>query len=155
LDAALALLPTGRIVPAPLTSTIVDTDEMMLVAAPGLVSRKDASSVLSLGRHPLVLNPPGCLLRASLIEELQAAGVPINIVAEVHNPHVQLALVLSGIGVGLLPSRFVRRHARAREIAMLRPKRFRLGMDILLVRGGALGSLELVAADLRESLTAR
>ena len=49
-----------------------------------------------LGRAPWVLNPPGCPLRASLIDRMERAGFTPTIAAEVHNMHLQLAFVQSG-----------------------------------------------------------
>src|ERR1700675_2547335 len=64
----------------------------------------------SLGRAPWVLNPPGCPLRASLIDRMERAGFTPMIEASVHNMHMQLAFVQSGYGVGLLPARFIARN---------------------------------------------
>src|SRR5580693_7696890 len=64
----------------------------------------------SLGRAPWVLNPPGCFLRAMLIDKMERAGFAPMIAAEIHNMHLQLAFVQSGYGVGLLPARFIARH---------------------------------------------
>jgi DNA-binding transcriptional LysR family regulator len=99
-----------------------------------------------------VLNPPSCPLRAALLGILDKAGPPATIAAEIHNMHLQLAFIKAGYGLGLLPERFVRRYAGG-AIRMIKPKGFELQMTIAIVRAGPLGSLEVVAAQLKDHLT--
>src|SRR5262249_45569219 len=96
----------------------------------------------SLGRAPWVLNPPGCLLRASLIDQMERAGVTPAIAAEIHyNVHLHLALIQSGYGVGLLPARFIARKEFSGTVDVLRPPSFRLPLAVAIVRVGQLGAL--------------
>src|SRR5262249_484749 len=96
----------------------------------------------SLGRAPWVLNPPGCLLRASLIDQMERAGVTPTIAAEVHhNVHLHLALIQSGYGVGLLPARFIARKESLGTIEVLRPPSFELHLSVAIVRVGHLAAL--------------
>src|SRR5690348_1929842 len=106
LDVAAVLLPVGRTAPPPLLTNIVATDRAEIVqrAAGGI-----DGDWKSLGRASWVLNPPGCFLRANLIDQMGRAGFSPAIAAEVHNVHLQLAFVQSGYGVGLLPARFIAR----------------------------------------------
>jgi DNA-binding transcriptional LysR family regulator len=96
----------------------------------------------SLGRAPWVLNPPGCPLRASLIDRMERDGFTPMIAAEVHNMHLQLAFVQSGYGVGLLPARFIVRNHSIDTVKVLRPPSFDLHPSIAIVRVGQLGALE-------------
>ena len=96
----------------------------------------------SLGRAPWVLNPPGCFLRASLIDRMERAGFTPMIAAEVHNMHMQLAFVQSGYGLGLLPARFIARNHSIDPVKVLRPPSFDLRPSIAIVRVGQLGALE-------------
>jgi DNA-binding transcriptional LysR family regulator len=95
----------------------------------------------SLGRAPWVLNPPGCFLRASLIDRMERAGFPPMIAAEVHNMHMQLAFVQSGYGVGLLPARFIARNHSIDPVKVLRPPSFDLHRSVAMVQVGQLGAL--------------
>ena len=101
LDVAVVLLPEGRTAPPPLLTNIIATDRMEIVQ--GVAGNFDGDWK-SLGKAPWVLNPPGCPLRASLIDRMERAGFNPMIAAEVHNMHLQLAFVQSGYGVGLLPA---------------------------------------------------
>ena len=108
------LLPEGKTAPPPLLTNIIASDRMEIVQ--GAAGNVDGDWK-SLGRAPWVLNPPGCFLRASLIDRMERAGFTPMIAAEIHNMHMQLAFVQSGYGVGLLPARFIARNRfyRSRE----------------------------------------
>jgi DNA-binding transcriptional LysR family regulator len=149
LDVAAVLLPEGKIAPAPLTTHIVASDRMEIVEAPKAEVSDDWKS---LGAAPWVLNPPGCMLRASLLDQMDRAGFAPNITAEIHNMHLQLAFVRSGYGVGLLPARFVALHSPADAIRAVRPPGFALHMTVAIVRTGPLGALERAAELLEHEL---
>jgi DNA-binding transcriptional LysR family regulator len=149
LDVAAVLLPEGKIAPPPLTTHIVASDRMEIVEAPKAELSDDWKS---LGAAPWVLNPPGCMLRASLLDQMDRASFAPNIAAEIHNMHLQLAFVRSGYGVGLLPARFVALHSPADAIRAVRPPGFALQMTIAIVRAGPLGALERAAELLEHEL---
>lgn len=151
LDVAVALLPEGGAAPAPLAAKVISTDRMCIVQ-PGNYRLKPTWSHLD-GRS-WVLNPPGCMLRAALLATMQEAGASATVTAEVHNPHLQLSLVASGYGLGLLPERFLRREGSRLAVTTLRPKGFDLRMAIAVVRAGALGALERTAAEFERELSA-
>jgi DNA-binding transcriptional LysR family regulator len=138
LDVAAVLLPEGRTAPPPLLTNIIATDRMEIVQ--GAAGNVDGDW-RSLGRAPWVLNPPGCPLRASLIDRMERDGFTPMIAAEIHNMHLQLAFVQSGYGVGLLPARFIERHHSIDTVKVLRPPSFDLHPSIAIVRVGQLGAL--------------
>src|SRR6266404_2225312 len=138
LDVAAVVLPEGKTAPPPLLTNIIASDRMEIVqGAAGNV----AGDWKSLGRAPWVLNPPGCFLRASLIDRMERAGFTPMIAAEVHNMHMQLAFVQSGYGVGLLPARFIVRNHSIDTVKVLRPPSFVLHPSVAIVRAGQLGAL--------------
>jgi DNA-binding transcriptional LysR family regulator len=139
LDVAVVPLPEGKTAPPPLLTNIIATDRVEIVqSAAGTVE----SDWTSLGRAPWVLNPPGCFLRAGLIDRMGLAGLTPMIAAEIHNMHLQLAFVQSGYGVGLLPARFLARSNSLDAVKVLRPPSFDLHMSVAMVRVGQLGALE-------------
>ena len=139
LDVAVVPFPEGRTAPPPLLTNIVATDRVEIVqSAAGNVD----GNWKSLGRAPWVLNPPGCFLRASLIERIERAGSTPMITAEIHNMHLQLAFVQSGYGVGLLPARFLASNNSLDTVKVLRLPSFELHMSVAIVRVGQLGALE-------------
>jgi DNA-binding transcriptional LysR family regulator len=139
LEAAVVLLPEGKTAPPPLLTNIIASDRMEIVqSASGNVN----DDWKSLGKAPWVLNPPGCPLRARLIDRMERDGFTPMIAAEVHNMHLQLAFVQSGYGVGLLPARFIVRNRSIDTVKVLRPPSFDLHPSIAIVRVGQLGALE-------------
>src|SRR5438045_198277 len=138
LDVAAVLLPEGRIAPPPLLTNIIATDRWEIVQ--GAAGNIDANWK-SLGKAPWVLNPPGCFLRARLIDQMERAGFTPMIAAEVHNVHLQLAFVQSGYGVGLLPARFIARNHSIDSVKVLRPPSFDLHRSVEIVRVAQLGAL--------------
>ena len=151
LDVAAVLLPEGKAAPPPLLTNIIASDRMEIVQGAAGNVRGDWKS---LGRAPWVLNPPGCFLRASLIDRMERAGFTPMIAAEVHNMHMQLAFVQSGYGVGLLPARFIARNHSIDPVKVLRPPSFDLHRSVAIVRVGQLGALgkalELLAHGFRQ-----
>ena len=139
LDVAAVLLPEGRTAPPPLLTNIIATDRAEIVQ--GAAGNVDGDWK-SLGRAPWVLNPPGCFLRANLIEQMGRAGFTPMIAAEIHNMHLQLAFVQAGYGVGLLPGSFIARNNSLDTVEVLRPPSFDLYMSVAIVRVGQLGALE-------------
>jgi DNA-binding transcriptional LysR family regulator len=139
LDVAVVPLPEGKTAPRPLLTNIIATDRVEIVqSAAGNVD----GDWESLGRAPWVLNPPGCFLRAGLIDRMGLAGLTPMIAAEIHNMHLQLAFVQSGYGVGLLPARFIAGNNSLDTVEVLRPPSFDLHMSVAMVRVGQLGALE-------------
>ena len=151
LDVAAVLLPEGKTAPPPLLTNIIARDRMEIVQ--GAAGNVDGDWK-SLGRAPWVLNPPGCFLRASLIDRMERAGFTPMIAAEIHNMHMQLAFVQSGYGVGLLPARFIARNRSIDPVKVLRPPSFDLHRSVAIVRVGQLGALgravELLAHGFRQ-----
>jgi DNA-binding transcriptional LysR family regulator len=139
LDVAAVPLPEGRTAPPPLLTNIIATDRVEIVQ--GVAGNVDADWK-SLGRAPWVLNPPGCFLRANLIDQMGRAGFTPMIAAEIHNMHLQLAFVQAGYGVGLLPARFIARKDSIDTVEVLRPPSLDLHMSVAIVRVGQLGALE-------------
>lgn len=138
LDAAAVLLAEGKTAPPPLVTNIIASDRMEIVQGAGGNVEGDWKS---LGRAPWVLNPPGCFLRARLIDQMERAGFSPIIAAEVHNMHMQLAFVQSGYGVGLLPARFIARNQSIDPVEVLRPPSFDLRRSVAIVRVAELGAL--------------
>jgi DNA-binding transcriptional LysR family regulator len=139
LDVAVVPLPEGKTAPPPLLTNIIATDRVEIVQS---AAGNFDGDWKSLSRAPWVLNPPGCFLRAGLIDQMGRAGFTPMIAAEIHNMHLQLAFVQSGYGLGLLPARFVAMSNSLDTVDVLRPPSFDLHMPIAIVRVGQLGALE-------------
>jgi DNA-binding transcriptional LysR family regulator len=140
LDVAVVFLPEGKTAPSPLLTNVIASDRMEIVQSSAGDIDDDWES---LSRAPWVLNPAGCLLRASLIDQMERAGFTPMVAAEIHyNIHLQLALIQSGYGVGLLPARFIARNNALDTVEVLRPPSFDLRLSVAIARIGQLGALE-------------
>ncbi len=139
LDVAVVPFPEGRTAPAPLVTKIIATDRVEIVQSAKGECKSDWKS---LSEARWVLNPPGCFLRAGLIDRMERAGLAPLIAAEIHNMHLQLAFVQSGYGLGLLPARFVASNTSRGTVKVLRPPSFELRLSVAIVRVGRLGALE-------------
>jgi DNA-binding transcriptional LysR family regulator len=155
LDVAAVLLAEGKTAPPPLLTNIIASDRMEIVQG---AAGNFEGNWESLGGAPWVLNPPGCPLRARLLDRMERDGFSPMIAAEVHNMHLQLAFVQSGYGVGLLPARFITRSHSMDSVRVLRPPSFELHPTIAIVRAGQLGALgraiELLEHGFRQLLEA-
>jgi DNA-binding transcriptional LysR family regulator len=149
LDVAIVLLPEGKTAPAPLQTNIIASDRMEIVQ--GAAGNVDGDWK-SLGRAPWVLNPPGCFLRATVVDRMERAGTAPMIAAEIHNMHMQLAFVQSGYGVGLLPARFIARNRSIHPVKVLRPPSFDLHRSVAMLRIGQLGAFEKVVTLLESGI---
>jgi DNA-binding transcriptional LysR family regulator len=149
LDVAAVLLSEGKTAPPPLLTNFIASDRMEIVQ--GAAGNVD-SDWKSLGRAPWVLNPPGCFLRASLIDRMERAGFTPMIAAEIHNMHMQLAFVQSGYGLGLLPARFIARNRSQGPVKVLRPPSFDLHRSVAIVRVAQLGALGKAVEQLADGL---
>jgi DNA-binding transcriptional LysR family regulator len=139
LDVAVVPFPEGRTAPPPLLTKMIATDRVEIVQSAGGSVEGDWKS---LARAPWVLNPPGCFLRAGLVDRMGVAGSTPRIAAEIHNMHLQLAFVQSGYGVGLLPARFLAGSNALGTVEVLRPPSFDLHLSVATVRVGQLGAME-------------
>jgi DNA-binding transcriptional LysR family regulator len=150
LDVAVVFLPEGKTAPSPLLTNVIAGDRMEIVQ--GAAGNID-DDWESLSRAPWVLNPSGCLLRASLIDQMERAGFTPMVAAEIHyNIHLQLALIQSGYGIGLLPARFIARKTCRDTVEVLRPPSFDLRLSVAMVRVGQLGALERAAELLEDGI---
>jgi DNA-binding transcriptional LysR family regulator len=117
LDAALLILPAGSPLPTDVIGEVVAQERFVIVSPMAVAERRRKLAELD-GRW--VLNPKGCLVREALRTQLERAGASMEVVAEVHNLQLQLSLVAAGMGLGILPGRFVQQLSRRRQVQQLR-----------------------------------
>ena len=119
LDVAVVLLPEGKTAPSPLLTEVVASDRMEIVQSAGGNVEGEWES---LSRAPGSSTRLGaCFGQASSIK-MERAGFTPMVAAEIHyNIHLQLALIQSGYGVGLLPSRLISRTTCRDTVEVLRP----------------------------------
>ena len=153
LDVALALLAPDGTTPADITSTILAAEHLVLVRAKG--SRPRPRRGRESRKHDLdarwVLNPPGCLIRSALEVRLRELGSPLEVAAEINNIEMQLSLVASGIGLGIVPARFLATHPKRKRLERIAHSGVNVGASIMFMRAGHLGRLEAAATFLEQA----
>jgi DNA-binding transcriptional LysR family regulator len=154
LDVALAFLSVDDTPPGDVASSVLGTERLVLVRARGPQPRARRSSKSK--ERDLdarwVLNPPGCFIRRSLETRLRELGSPFEVASEINNIDMQLSLVASGMGLGLIPQRFLASHPKRRRVERITRSGISIEASIVFMQAGHLGRLESAATFLQEEL---
>jgi DNA-binding transcriptional LysR family regulator len=152
LDVALAFLSADDTVPGDVASSVLAAERLVLVKARGPQPRPRRSSKSK--DHALdgrwVLNPPGCFIRAALEARLRELDSPFEVAAAINNIDMQVSLVASGIGFGLIPARFLSSHPKRRRLERITRSGVSIEASIVFMQAGHLGRLESAATFLLE-----
>jgi DNA-binding transcriptional LysR family regulator len=154
LDVALAFLATDDTPPSDVASSVLATERLVLVRARGggpqpRARRSSKSKDRDLDAR-WVLNPPGCFIRQALEARLRELGSPFEVAAAINNIDMQLSLVASGIGLGLIPARFLASHPKRRRLERITRSGVSIEASIVFMHAGHLGRLETAATFLQE-----
>jgi DNA-binding transcriptional LysR family regulator len=154
LDVALAFLSAADTPPGDVASSVLATERLVLVRARRSPPRARRSSTSHDGDLDArwVLNPPGCFIRQSLEARLRERGSPFEVAAAINNIDMQVSLVASGIGLGLIPARFLASHPKRRQLERLSRAGISIEASIVFLQAGHLGRLEPAATFLQEEL---
>ncbi|HEY2806528.1 MAG TPA: substrate-binding domain-containing protein, partial [Gemmatimonadales bacterium] len=154
LDVALAFLPADDTAPGAVASSVLATERLVLVRArgPQPPARRSSTSKDRDLEARWVLNPPGCFIRRSLEARLRELGAPFAVASEINNIDMQLSLVASGIGLGLIPARFLASHPKRRRLERITRWGISIEASIVFMQASHLGRLEAAATFLQEEL---
>ena len=144
LDVALAFLSADDTMPGDVASSVLAAERLVLVKARGPQPRPRRSSK-SKDRDldaRWVVNPPGCFIRRSLEARLRELGSPFEVAAAINNIDMQVSLVASGIGLGLIPARFLASHPKRRQLERIARSGISIEASIVFMQAGHLGRLE-------------
>ena len=147
LDVALAFLPVDDAVPGDVAGSVLASERLVLVRAKGPHPRPRRSSK-SQDRDldaRWVLNPPGCFIRRALEARLRELGSPFEVASEINNIDMQVSLVASGIGLGLIPARFLASHPKRRRLERITRSGISIEASIVFMQASHLGRLEAAA----------
>ncbi len=140
LDAAAALFPAGKIFPEGIASQSLARMPLKVVTAKG--SARRTQTLKDCYTRGWVLNPDGCGFRAGLQRALSEQGLSLSINLETSGTELQLGLVASGQGLGLVPEPLleVSRHRAALDV--LNVSDFKPQVDLWLFHPRYLGNLQ-------------
>jgi DNA-binding transcriptional LysR family regulator len=152
LDVALAFLSVDDTIPGDLASSVLATERLVLVKArtPRPPQRRGSKSKDHALDGRWVLNPPGCFIRAALEARLRELGSPFEVASTINNIEMQVSLVASGIGFGLIPSRFLASHPKRRRLERITRSGISIEASIVFVQATNLRRLESAATFLQQ-----
>jgi DNA-binding transcriptional LysR family regulator len=87
------------------------------------------------------LNPIGCGYRAGLESAMKERDGSLRVAVDTFGTEVQLRMVASGLGLGLVPRSVIRASASRDEIAIVDAAGFAMQLDIWLVHLKEFGNL--------------
>jgi DNA-binding transcriptional LysR family regulator len=147
LDVALAFLAADDTVPGDVASTVLAAERLVLVRAraPLPPTRRSGKSKDRDLDARWVLNPPGCFIRRALEAKLRELGSPFEVASEINNIDMQVSLVASGIGLGLIPARFLASHPKRRRLERITRSGISIEASIVFMQASHLGRLEPAA----------
>ncbi|MBI0328438.1 LysR family transcriptional regulator [Burkholderia plantarii] len=154
LDVAMLMLPSGAALPGATEGTRVARFDVKVVqsADQPLVARK--ARMESLAGHGWILNPDGCGYRAALERAMADKGQAFRLSIDTYGTDMQLRLVASGLGLGLVPADILRASRWHRRLSVVDVGDFALMLDVWLVHPRYVGNLRLAVEVLRQSITA-
>jgi DNA-binding transcriptional LysR family regulator len=100
------------------------------------------------------LNPEGCGYRAALQHAIQAAGYTLRVKADMHGSEMQLQLIASGLGLGLVTRSVLTHSVWQRRLEVVKVARFAPQLDVWLLHAPHLGNLSRAIAHLRDTMKA-
>src|SRR5262249_30034184 len=140
--------------PDDVASTVLAAERLVLVRARGGGPQPRARRGSNSKDRDLdarwVLNPPGGFIRQALEARLRELGAPFEVAAAINNIDMQVSLVASGIGLGLIPARFLASHPKRRRLERIRRSGINIGASIVFTQAAHLGRLEPAALFLHQ-----
>ncbi|AIZ32928.1 LysR family transcriptional regulator [Pseudomonas sp. K1(2024)] len=141
LDAAAALFPPGKIFPEGIASRSIARMPLKVVEAKSNAAKRNCKLRDCYARG-WVLNPDGCGFRAGLQRALSELGLNLKINLETFGTELQLGLVASGQGLGLVPEPLLRMSSHRDALDVLNITDFKPHVDLWLFHPRYLGSFQ-------------
>lgn len=141
LDSAIVVLPPNGALPAHLIGHRLAPLAMHVVAPRGAIYMRDDLQLSDIHKIGWILNPAECGFRNGLSNALKKKGLPLVLNFDVTGVEVQLGLVASELGLGLIPSHMLETSAHKRKVEVVPVNDFQLNNDLWLARPDLLGCL--------------
>jgi DNA-binding transcriptional LysR family regulator len=156
LDAAVVLLPASSRPPVPLTGRFISSLQTLIVQEGRQPRFRRPIRLLHLAKEGWVLNPLGCGYRAALEAAMGEREGALHVAIDTYGTEVQLRMVASGRGLGLVPRAALNASALRDEIAIVDVIDFSLTLDVWLLHhrqpGNLRKALETVASTVASRL---
>ncbi len=155
LDAAITLLPSSSKPPSPLNGRFIGSLQTVIVQ-PGRHSRfRRPIPLAGLAKEGWVLNPLGCGYRAALEAAMGERDGTLRVVIDAYGTDVQLRVVASGHGLGLVPRGVLEASTVRDELSVVEVTDFSLLLDVWLVHRRQPGNLRKALEALAVTVSSR
>jgi DNA-binding transcriptional LysR family regulator len=142
LDAAIIILPLGAPPPAPLLGRIIATVDVVIVQSRRRPLVRRPVRLTGLAKQAWILNPNGCGYRAELESAMGKGNRSLRVAVDTFGMEVQLRMIASGLGLGLVPRNVLRTSASRDEISIVDAAGFAMQLDIWLIHLREFGNLK-------------
>jgi DNA-binding transcriptional LysR family regulator len=142
LDAAVLLLAAGNLPAAPLLGRAIGAIDVAVVQSKRHPLVREATVLAGLARHDWILNPLGCGYRAGLESAMGERQGSLHVAVDISGTEIQLRMVASGLGLGLVPRSVLKTSASRDEIAVVEVADFAMRLDIWLLHLKDFGNLK-------------
>jgi len=154
LDAAIALFPATKVLPDGVSGSTLGRIELAVIAPKGELTRR-SYKLADCHARGWVLNPDGCGFRAGLQRALAGQGLSFKVNLEIFGADLQLGLVASGLGLGLMPlPQLLHSHYRD-QLDVINVSDFKPLLEIWLIQQARLPNAQQQAAKLFSSAVAQ
>jgi DNA-binding transcriptional LysR family regulator len=150
LDMAIVIVPSTTSLPHEFVGVPLSFEVFRLVEA-RTKTRPRSSRSLNLQNRSWIVNPLGCPVREEIRKFVEKEG-PMRIAAELHNPHLQLALIAGSVGLGAVQESVLRQHPLRTKLKAIDRAVFNVSARVMCVCGRNLGSRQRVAIELERIL---
>jgi DNA-binding transcriptional LysR family regulator len=154
LDAAVIFLPHGGKPSAPLIGKYVTSLDVVIVQSKRHPVFNGKVSMSALAKEGWILNPQGCGYRAELERAIGEIGGSLRVVVDTHGTEIQLRMIASGLGLGVVPRSVLYASMSSAELSIVEVSDFSMTLDIWLVHLEKLGNLTKAIDALRETVVA-
>ena len=140
IDAAAVLFPAGKIFPDGISGRSIGRMPLLVVAAKDTMSKRNCR-LKDCYEKGWVLNPDGCGFRAGLLRSLTEQGLSLQVNMETFGTELQLGLVASGMGLGLVPEPLFTNSLHRERLDAVNVTDFKPIIDLWLVHPRHIGNL--------------
>lgn len=155
-DAAALMRPSPSRLPGGFAGEKLGSFEVLVVQSRSQPLSEPSTCLARLAEREWVLNPAGCGYRDALVAAIEARGKRLRLGIDTHGTAIQMRMVASGLGLGLIPRHFMDDSPLAQALSVVEVSDFSLRMDIWQVISGQPGNLrqacDLLAQAVREGL---
>lgn len=136
LDCAIGLLTETHAIPSGLVRLPLGAEQVVVVAPSTMPAKhgRKAWQLRDLTSQGWILNPPGCGCRAALVRAFDRFDLPLRVMAEIFGEDLQLSLLASSGGLGLVPRRQFENSPHRRKLRILNVLDFELPATVALIK---------------------